>query len=406
MSDRFERAGQHWITHNEGHVLLDGEGRKVSSSTADKVPEAPSWFRAGKKPDVAPPGKFPQGNVNKNTEKPPETGISVNQKADSVNKPAAPVSQHDELKRQFRKALGMDEPAPPVVDPINHAGAVHIAQDAHKMGTPLSEAEWANLKKRFSQLAQDAGYPIRDLHEQAPTGTAKALRSFAEGQGKTLATYQRELEVELYRRLKELPGQQSLFGDFGDDDEPDGRWITLHGGGEEHGGTHVFINEKGKILKGPDAIQGLNVDELPKPGDKTGDNSGDKPELPPAHVTNPHLAVAHKLAEKLKRGEQLSKQDVFAAADEAHGGTRAEGKYGQSEAYDSLEAAMNLSLEGKTDPKADLEAAKMTATGLSGHIDKLPTQTNRDGNKDAFQQFSTPPHYAFATTWLANLKPG
>ena len=127
---------------------------------------------------------------------------------------------------------------------------------------------------------------------------------------------------------------------------------------------------------------------------------------PPApKSTNPHVALADALAAKLKAGDTLTAKDVFALADEHHGGTRAEGKYGPSDAYDSLETAFNKSVTGKTDPTADLAGAQQQARDLAERVGKLPTQTNRSGNKDAFQQFSTPPHYAFAANWVANLKP-
>jgi predicted RNA methylase len=69
-------------------------------------------------------------------------------------------------------------------------------------------------------------------------------------------------------------------------------------------------------------------------------------------------------------------------------------------------AGLNLHLRGKTDPTADLATAQQQANDLAAQVDALPTQTNRTGKKDEFQQFSTPPHYAFAAAWVANLKPG
>lgn len=111
------------------------------------------------------------------------------------------------------------------------------------------------------------------------------------------------------------------------------------------------------------------------------------------------------LAAKLQDGD-IEAKDLWAAADQHFGGTRAEGKYGPSDAYDALEAAVNKHLSGETDPEADLSEAIRQADGLDALVDRLPTQTNRSGNKDAYQQFSTPPHYAYATVWLANIKPG
>jgi predicted RNA methylase/2'-5' RNA ligase len=130
---------------------------------------------------------------------------------------------------------------------------------------------------------------------------------------------------------------------------------------------------------------------------------GAAPEQPgkPAHV-----ALAGALADKLNADEDLDVKDLWEHADRHFGGTRAEGKYGPSDAYDALEAGVNKFLAGQTDPTAGLAEAQERARQLSEFVTTLPTQTNRSGNKDAFQQFSTPPHYAFAAAWAANLRPG
>lgn len=117
----------------------------------------------------------------------------------------------------------------------------------------------------------------------------------------------------------------------------------------------------------------------------------------------PSIHLADTLAEKLSSGQTITSKDLFDAANTSFGGTRAEGKYGPSDAYDALEAGFNKSLVGKTSPTADLHDAQQQAEEIAKRVQELPTQTNRSGNKDAFQQFSTPPHYAFAAAWLANL---
>lgn len=126
----------------------------------------------------------------------------------------------------------------------------------------------------------------------------------------------------------------------------------------------------------------------------------------PAKPSNPHIALAATVAAKLRDGESLDAKELFSEADKAHGGTRAEGKYGPSDAYDSLEAGVNMSLRNGTDPRKPLKEAVEEAKRLEDVVLNLPTQTNRSGNKDSFQQFSTPPHYAYAAAWLANIRPG
>lgn len=131
----------------------------------------------------------------------------------------------------------------------------------------------------------------------------------------------------------------------------------------------------------------------------------DEEEIPaqPEPVSGtPDVRLAETLAAKLRAGEKLEAKDLWKAADEAYGGTRAEGKYGPSRAYDALETAFNLALKGRTDASRDLNDATLEAERIAEKVDQLPTQTNRSGNKEAFQQFSTPPHFAYAVNWIAH----
>lgn len=119
-----------------------------------------------------------------------------------------------------------------------------------------------------------------------------------------------------------------------------------------------------------------------------------------------HVALADALHAKFKAGEKIDAKTLFEIANKVHGGSRSEGKYGPSDAYDSFEAAFNRHLRDRTDPTADLPDAIRQAADLKATLDQFPTQTNRSGKKVSFQQFSTPPHYAFAANWVANLQSG
>lgn len=125
-----------------------------------------------------------------------------------------------------------------------------------------------------------------------------------------------------------------------------------------------------------------------------------------AAIANAHLELSKTLAERLADDKPVTRKELQSLADAAHAGTQAEGKYGPSDMYDSLEAGFNQSLMGKTDPTVGLKEAIDQAERVADQVGKLPTQTNRSGNKIGFQQFSTPPHYAYAVAWLANIKPG
>lgn len=136
---------------------------------------------------------------------------------------------------------------------------------------------------------------------------------------------------------------------------------------------------------------------------------GARGEADESDVSDPHVALAHSLADKLRSGGTVTKADLYKLADEHHGGSRAEGVYKESEAADSLEAAFNLSMQKNTNlsnARLPLDQAIGQARAIEEQVNRLPTQTVRTGNKISHQQFSTPPHYSYAAAWIANLRPG
>jgi hypothetical protein len=121
------------------------------------------------------------------------------------------------------------------------------------------------------------------------------------------------------------------------------------------------------------------------------------------------LLLANGVAEHLKEGNGIDRDTFFSIADDKYGGTRAEGKYGPSEAYDALELGINLYIQGMDDAgwvNASLLDAQKTITALQELQASVVSQTNRSGKKDLLQQFSTPPAYAYAIARLANIQPG
>ena len=119
----------------------------------------------------------------------------------------------------------------------------------------------------------------------------------------------------------------------------------------------------------------------------------------------PYRVIADWVEAKLTANETVAQADFWAQADAAYGGTRAEGKYGPSDAYDALELGMNRYLKSlRVDPGVDADEAKRNVMAIADAVNRLPTQVNRSGEKDAMQQFSTPPHYAYIASWLANIR--
>lgn len=127
---------------------------------------------------------------------------------------------------------------------------------------------------------------------------------------------------------------------------------------------------------------------------------------PESKAVPPDLRLANSLGLLLDEARPVGAGEFFKLADQAYGGTRAEGKYGPSDAYDALELAVNQYLRRRgqeLSPAVDQGAAKEIAAKLQALTDQLPTQTNRSGEKDSMQQFSTPPAYAYAANWVANI---
>jgi hypothetical protein len=133
-----------------------------------------------------------------------------------------------------------------------------------------------------------------------------------------------------------------------------------------------------------------------------------KPASPDARQTEPDHRLAERIALALEHPEPLSARGLQRIADRVYGGTLAEGKYTRDRLYDAIELGVNRYIQKhpeRFNPAVDAARAKATAEILARLKDSLPTQTVRAGEKDRYQQFSTPPDYAYAANWIAHLKP-
>lgn len=131
-----------------------------------------------------------------------------------------------------------------------------------------------------------------------------------------------------------------------------------------------------------------------------------------AKPDTPDVRLSSSVAQRLDAGESIDAKTFFADADREYGSTRAAGGYGPSDAYDALELGVNRHIQ-QMKPEAytpagtaSKEQAVATAAKLNELIDRIPSQTNRSGEKDAMQQFSTPPAYAYLANWVAQPGPG
>ncbi len=118
------------------------------------------------------------------------------------------------------------------------------------------------------------------------------------------------------------------------------------------------------------------------------------------------MTLAKRVQGILEKGLAFDWRALFEEADEAFGGTQAEGKYTPKDAYDAMEAGVNLHLmrNGITfNPNTDRASAILAVESLKKITALLPTQTKRTEEMDKFQQFSTVPPFAFIANWAANV---
>lgn len=122
---------------------------------------------------------------------------------------------------------------------------------------------------------------------------------------------------------------------------------------------------------------------------------------------SPSMLLADYVANQLREGRAFDWRVLFAQADAYFGGTQAEGKYTPKDAYDAMEAGMNLWLmrDGgrHLNPNTDAQGAQLAVASLERALALLPTQSKRTAEQDEFQQFSTVPPLAYMANWVANI---
>ena len=116
--------------------------------------------------------------------------------------------------------------------------------------------------------------------------------------------------------------------------------------------------------------------------------------------------LADRIDAALEAGETFNNPALFRLADEVFGGSVGAGTYDAQDAYNAVELAVNKRIAGMDLSEMTLGEARGTAQELVDLTAQLPTQTRRTGEKVAFQQFSTPPAYAFAANYAAGVRDG
>lgn len=131
-----------------------------------------------------------------------------------------------------------------------------------------------------------------------------------------------------------------------------------------------------------------------------------EPKKMPTVSSNPQSSIADRVAEKVASGQSFTANWLFDVANNAYGGTMAEGTYSVKDAYDGMELGINKYLMNADFVKAgngSLKDALNTLAELQKIMRNIPTQTKRTEEMESYQQFSTPPTIAFTAARLANI---
>lgn len=119
--------------------------------------------------------------------------------------------------------------------------------------------------------------------------------------------------------------------------------------------------------------------------------------------------IADWVMSRLNEKKHFKGPDLWKIADEAYGGTVSSGAYTPKDAYDAMEAGMNLFLIANANlfsPMVNLPMAQSALGTLETYLSVMATQSVRTDETDAMQQFSTPPNYSYVANWVANLREG
>ena len=127
--------------------------------------------------------------------------------------------------------------------------------------------------------------------------------------------------------------------------------------------------------------------------------------VPVAADRTPEAMISDWVLARLREGEEISWQDLFKTADQSFGGSQAQGAYTPKDAYDAVELGVNRYLLDRKigDPTVPLAEARNQIRRAEEVLALIPTQSKRTKEMDEFQQFSTPPHFAYLAAWAANM---
>ena len=163
----------------------------------------------------------------------------------------------------------------------------------------------------------------------------------------------------------------------------------------------VRLPEEPSALLTPEQIK-----TLPRPSSS--------PEAPVERGAQAQLATS--VARRLEGQETtapgvlaLSSGELQRLTESVYGSKLAQGKFTRADMYEALELGVNQYITAHPelyDPHRNLADAQAVVRNLEALKNRLPTQTVRSGEKDALQQYSTPPDYAYTAAWAAGMRHG
>ena len=134
-----------------------------------------------------------------------------------------------------------------------------------------------------------------------------------------------------------------------------------------------------------------------------------EPDGKQARTSTPSERLGGWVKSRIANRQPITWQELFLMADSEFGGTQAQGVYTPKDAYDAVELGVNMHIM-ETLSSPSLRHGEVGAISVirayQDVLAMLPTQTKRTAEMDEFQQFSTPPTYAYLANWVANIKAG
>lgn len=120
----------------------------------------------------------------------------------------------------------------------------------------------------------------------------------------------------------------------------------------------------------------------------------------------PSIDLARSLLERLRAGKPITTKILQEEAGLAYGGKLSEGRFDRKDMADALELAVNMHIAEDPALRIMGDDWQGPIAKLDALLSKLPTQRVRSEEQVSFQQFSTPPNYAAAAVYAANLGEG